>query len=153
MKYTCIDENGKSVESTKSFAYYKRYGSYKDFIKSEKILEKIKQVKSQKLDILNKEQTLKMWTDKNNAITNLLKEAFTSIDNPAGTTTQVAKWTSISNVPVLVAYQETSSVSVPFFGRTDTKEKTRYYNVSIWYNVNGKLKNRVIARAKILIKK
>ena len=45
------------------FGYYKHYKTYKEFISSEKILEKIKQVKDQKLDVLNKEQTLKMWKE------------------------------------------------------------------------------------------
>ena len=27
------------------------------------------------------------------------------------------------------------------------KGNMKYYNISVWYNVNGKLKNRVLARA------
>ena len=138
MKYTCVDENGKSAESTTMFGYYKHYKTYKEFIQSEKILEKIKQVKDQKLNVLNKEQTLKMW--KEHPVINFLKELFTSIDNPEGTLFQNANWTSIDDIPVFVAHETIHNMF---------KGNMKYYNVSVWYNVDGNLKNRVLARALI----
>ena len=110
----------------------------KNLFNLKKILEKIKQVKDQKLNVLNKEQTLKMW--KEHPVINFLKELFTSIDNPEGTLFQNANWTSIDDIPVFVAHETIHNMF---------KGNMKYYNVSVWYNVDGKLKNRVLARALI----